>query len=95
MSILAKGTLSKMRANLGEAVFYRLPVGDAEIDLNPYVGHAITLTHTGNIYCSSCGKKTKKELLARPLFCVHEKVGKLRHVHNETRNLPLRPRYMS
>lgn len=60
MSILAKGTLSKMRANLGEAVFYRLPVGDAEIDLNPYIGHAITLTHTGNIYCSSCGKKTKK-----------------------------------
>ncbi|MFC1233754.1 DUF2797 domain-containing protein [Vibrio sp. F74] len=60
MSILAKGTLSKMRANLGEAVFYRLPVGDSEIDLNPYVGKTITLTHTGNIFCSSCGKKTKK-----------------------------------
>ncbi|UGA53670.1 DUF2797 domain-containing protein [Vibrio sp. VB16] len=60
MSILAKGTLSKMRANLGDAVFYRLPVGDSEVDLNPYIGQAITLTHTGNIFCSSCGKKTKK-----------------------------------
>lgn len=60
MSILAKGTLSKMRANLGEAVFYRLPVGDSEIDLNPYIGQSITLTHTGNIFCSSCGNKTKK-----------------------------------
>ncbi|PMH46646.1 hypothetical protein BCU68_01020 [Vibrio sp. 10N.286.49.B3] len=61
MSIIAKGTLSKMRASLENShVLYQLPVGEAFVDLNPFIGHPLTLTHTGRIFCSSCGKKTKK-----------------------------------
>ncbi|OCH14767.1 MULTISPECIES: DUF2797 domain-containing protein [unclassified Aliivibrio] len=61
MSIQITGTLAKMRASLldGE-VQYRLPVGDEEIELNAFIGKTLTLTHTGNIFCCSCGKKTKK-----------------------------------
>ncbi|WP_163930677.1 DUF2797 domain-containing protein [Paraferrimonas sp. SM1919] len=55
-----QGHLSKMRAQLAEQVQYQLPVGDQVIDLNPYIGKQITLTHTGNINCCNCGKKTKK-----------------------------------
>jgi hypothetical protein len=60
MSLLAKGTLSKMKASLENTLHYRLPVGDEEVDLAPYLGKSISLKHTGNIFCSSCGKKTKK-----------------------------------
>ncbi|RXJ71599.1 hypothetical protein CS022_20565 [Veronia nyctiphanis] len=54
------GTLSKMRSSLEGAVQYRLPVGKEEILLNDLIGKSLTLTHTGNIYCDACGKKTKK-----------------------------------
>ncbi len=56
------GMLSKMRTQLDEQneVQYKLPVGDETIDLNPLIGQSLTLTHTGNIFCCSCGKKTKK-----------------------------------
>ncbi|WP_192022467.1 DUF2797 domain-containing protein [Shewanella sp. WPAGA9] len=56
------GTLSKMRTQLDEQneVHYQLPVGDALLELNPLIGKTLTLTHTGKILCSSCGKKTKK-----------------------------------
>lgn len=60
MQKIATGTLKKMRASLGEAVQYQLPVGDDLVDLNQYIGKSISLTHTGNIFCCSCGKKTKK-----------------------------------
>ncbi len=60
MTTNAKGTLDKMRATLEGVVQYRLPVGDTEIELTPFIGQNITLTHTGNIFCCSCGKKTKK-----------------------------------
>ncbi|MEZ8196669.1 MULTISPECIES: DUF2797 domain-containing protein [Vibrio] len=60
MSLLAKGTLSKMRASLDGKVQYRLPVGEELVDLNPFIGKSLTLVHTGNIFCSACGKKTKK-----------------------------------
>lgn len=85
MSIQITGTLAKMRSSLSEGtVQYRLPVGDEEISLNPLIGKTLTLTHTGNIFCCSCGKKTKKKLLPRSLLCVYEKASKLRYVHNET-----------
>ncbi|MGF1748039.1 MULTISPECIES: DUF2797 domain-containing protein [Vibrio] len=60
MSLLASGTLSKMRATLDSTVQYRLPVGEQEIELASFIGRTLTLTHTGNIFCSACGKKTKK-----------------------------------
>lgn len=60
MSLIAKGTLNKMRASLDVKVIYQLPVGEQFVDLTPFIGQSLTLTHTGNIYCSACGKKTKK-----------------------------------
>ncbi|NVD06860.1 DUF2797 domain-containing protein [Vibrio sp. JPW-9-11-11] len=60
MSVIAKGTLSKMRAALDAKVIYQLPVGEHSVDLTPFIGQSLTLTHTGNIFCSACGKKTKK-----------------------------------
>ncbi len=54
------GVLDKMRATLNETTHYHLPVGDQTIALTPLIGQTISLTHTGNIYCCSCGKKTKK-----------------------------------
>ncbi|EPN8460930.1 DUF2797 domain-containing protein [Vibrio cidicii] len=60
MSIQITGTLDKLRASLDGVVSYRLPVGEEEVELNRLIGQPIRLTHTGNIFCSSCGKKTKK-----------------------------------
>lgn len=64
MSFTITGTLSKLRSSLdaqqNNQVQYGLPVGDDVIDLMPYIGKEITLTHNGNIFCSACGKKTKK-----------------------------------
>jgi hypothetical protein len=60
MSLIAKGTLSKMKSSLEGDVQYRLPVGDELVELNQFLEKPLTLVHTGNIFCSSCGKKTKK-----------------------------------
>jgi hypothetical protein len=60
MSIVAKGTLSKMKSSLEGTVQYRLPVGEELVELNQYLEKPLTLRHTGNIFCSACGKKTKK-----------------------------------
>lgn len=56
------GTLNKMKAALSDSdgVHYQLPVGDELLSLNELMGQPITLTHTGNIFCKNCGKKTKK-----------------------------------
>ena len=57
-----QGTLRKMRAKLNSdnQVEYALPIGEETLALNPLIGHKLTLTHTGNIFCCACGKKTKK-----------------------------------
>ncbi|KJG38679.1 hypothetical protein UA32_09710 [Photobacterium angustum] len=55
-----QGTLSKMKSTLNDVVDYYLPIGDQQLHLNPLIGKSLKLTHTGNIFCQSCGKKTKK-----------------------------------
>ncbi len=75
MSLLATGTLSKMRAALADTVQYRLPVGDQLLDLNPFIGQTLTLTHTGNIYCCACGKKTKKSYSQGHCFVCMQKLA--------------------
>jgi hypothetical protein len=60
MSSQTTGVLNKMRANLTETTEYFLPIGDKQIPLTPLIGQHISLTHTGNILCGHCGKKTKK-----------------------------------
>ncbi|HEY5715798.1 MAG TPA: DUF2797 domain-containing protein [Psychromonas sp.] len=56
------GTIKKMRATLDDnrLVHYQLPLGDHLLAMNPLIGTAITLTYTGKIICSNCGKSTKK-----------------------------------
>lgn len=49
-----------METTLEQPVSYTLPVGDERVPLNSHIGKTIHLEHTGNIYCCSCGKKTKK-----------------------------------
>ncbi len=75
MQKLATGTLKKMRASLSGDVQYQLPVGDDLVDLNQYIGKSISLTHTGNIYCSSCGKKTKKSYSQGHCFVCMKKLA--------------------
>ena len=56
------GTLKKMRSNVdaNNQIHYSLPVGDELLPMNDLIGKRVTLTHTGNIHCQNCGKKTKK-----------------------------------
>ena len=66
-----QGTLKKLRSELVEPVQYQLPVGEDLVPLNDYFGKHITLTFSGNIFCSNCGKKTRKAT-SGPLLCLHE-----------------------
>ncbi|WP_114784620.1 DUF2797 domain-containing protein [Vibrio tetraodonis] len=75
MSSIAKGTLKKMRASLDEQVHYQLPVGEQVINLKPFIGKTLTLTHTGNIFCCSCGKKTKKSYSQGHCFVCMKKLA--------------------
>lgn len=56
------GVLRKMNTQWvsGQPVAYKMPVGDAQIDLNARIGEAIQLTFTGNIFCLHCGEPTNK-----------------------------------
>lgn len=55
------GHLSKMATELIDGVaHYTLKAGEHRLPLNDLIGRQLTLTHTGQINCQSCGKKTKK-----------------------------------
>ncbi|MGE0018427.1 MAG: DUF2797 domain-containing protein [Draconibacterium sp.] len=54
-----EGNILKMRTEGISPVQYFLPVGDAELHLNPLVGKHVSLQFTGRINCISCGKQTK------------------------------------
>lgn len=58
-----QGTLRKLKSSLTEPVQYHLPVGEHLVDLNAFIGKELTLTFSGTILCSNCGKKTKKAIL--------------------------------
>lgn len=79
MSFTVTGNLSKLHSKLGldqnGQVQYSLPVGDQLIELNPYIGQTISLSHTGNIFCSSCGKKTKKSYAQGHCFVCMKKLA--------------------
>ena len=70
-----QGTLSKLKAQLTNPIQYQLPVGDELINLNDFMGKTITLTHTGNIFCSNCGKKTKKSYSQGHCFVCMKKLA--------------------
>ncbi len=54
------GCLEKMSTQLSAPVAYRLPVGVAELDLNPLIGQRLSLRYSGQIFCTHCRKKTSK-----------------------------------
>ena len=60
MTTAISGSLKKLRAKLTDPVDYFLPVGDAEIALNPLLGKPLQIEYSGNIFCINCGRKTKK-----------------------------------
>lgn len=55
-----RGYMRKMGVVLKEPVDYFLRLGEAEIPLNPYIGHRIQLIYHGNIQCQHCGQATRK-----------------------------------
>ncbi|KZN58334.1 hypothetical protein N473_06195 [Pseudoalteromonas luteoviolacea CPMOR-1] len=70
-----QGTLSKLKASLTNPIQYQLPIGDKLVNLNDYLDKEITLTFTGNIYCCSCGKKTKKSYSQGHCFVCMKKLA--------------------
>lgn len=58
------GTLSKMETSPGEKVSYELVLGSNEkevrFDISSLVGKELKLSYSGKIFCSNCGKQTKK-----------------------------------
>lgn len=72
------GTLSKLDSQLNSEniVEYQLPLGDKLIPLNHLIGHNLTLTYTGNIYCSHCAKKTKKSYSQGYCFVCMKKLAR-------------------
>jgi len=58
--MIKKGNLKKMKTELAETTHYKLVLGEQDIALDEFMGKDLRLTHTGNIFCSHCGKKTKK-----------------------------------
>lgn len=61
--ILKKGPLKKCQVRLSAPITYKLPLGDDYVDLNPLIGSKLSLTFSGDVYCLSCGKKTKKSFM--------------------------------
>ena len=54
------GNLSKMKTHHGKIVEYKLDFDGVELSLNSFVGKKISLLFTGQIFCTNCGKATKK-----------------------------------
>lgn len=70
-----QGTLSKLKATKDSPIQYFLPLGEEKVQLNDFIGKAISLTHTGNIYCCECGKKTKKSYSQGHCFVCMKKLA--------------------
>ncbi len=71
------GNIRKMRTSLDAngQVNYQLPLSEHLIKMNPLIGQQITLTHTGNIYCCHCAKKTKKSFSQGHCFSCMKKLA--------------------
>ncbi len=58
---IGRGAISKMSARLeGPTAQYAFRLGDTEVPVNPLIGTKLRLEFLGEIYCSHCGRKTKK-----------------------------------
>jgi hypothetical protein len=54
------GVLTKMQGKKSSPINYELALGEVQFVISEHVGKRISLTFTGKIFCSNCGKKTKK-----------------------------------
>ena len=57
---MISGNLAKMVVELDTPVKYSLSLDSKLVPLNEYIGKNISLTYSGNIHCTACGRKTKK-----------------------------------
>lgn len=58
--MITKTILKKLIASDGDPIQYHLYTSDGQALLNDFIGQEITIEFSGNIYCKSCGKQTKK-----------------------------------
>jgi hypothetical protein len=54
------GNITKMVTALNSTVEYTLPIGDVNVAMNQLIGSSISLSHSGEINCIACGRKTSK-----------------------------------
>ncbi|MCL1822009.1 MAG: DUF2797 domain-containing protein [Prolixibacteraceae bacterium] len=54
-----EGNILKMKTENKVPVQYHLPLGNAVINMNDFIGKVLKLEFTGQINCISCGKPTK------------------------------------
>ena len=61
MEEIARGALSKMTARLeSNAPVQYACLDDREVAVNPLIGRPLRLEYLGSIFCTHCGRKTKK-----------------------------------
>ncbi len=61
MSELGQGNIAKMRTELNDGLaHYRLPLGDAELDMSELIGQVVKIEYAGVINCVHCQRKTNK-----------------------------------
>ncbi len=53
-------TLQKLETSLNETVYYFMESSEGKVCLNEQIGKTLDLEFTGEIYCTHCGRKTKK-----------------------------------
>ncbi len=54
------GNIRKMGVKLEGLVQYQLPIGNEKVELNDYIGAALSLHYEGQINCIRCGRRTNK-----------------------------------
>ncbi|WP_205896245.1 DUF2797 domain-containing protein [Pseudomonas multiresinivorans] len=60
MQEIGRGALDKMSARLENPVQYAFRLGETQVPVNPLIGRTVRLEYLGEIFCSHCGRKTKK-----------------------------------
>jgi len=60
MQMKISGNIKKLKNTLQSPVKYELPIDEALIELNPFIGKSVRLQYDGEINCISCGRKTRK-----------------------------------
>lgn len=58
--MIAATILKKLIASDGDPIQYRLHTDEGLVLLNDFIGKEIRIEFSGNIYCKSCGRQTKK-----------------------------------